>query len=94
MSDTSAGGTLPAVSVVVPVRNEAGNIAPLIAEIAACFDKGTSFEIIYVNDGSSDRTESELTLLMASRPWLRRRRVSLQSSTTLLLRSSARSSIE
>ncbi len=28
----------PAVSVVVPVRNEAGNIAPLIAEIAAALD--------------------------------------------------------
>jgi dolichol-phosphate mannosyltransferase len=71
MSDTSAGEASPAVSVVVPVRNEAGNIAPLIGEIATCFEKGTSFEIIYVNDGSSDRTESELTLLMASRPWLR-----------------------
>jgi len=70
MSDTPAGGT-PAVSVVVPVRNEAGNIAPLIAEIAARFDKATGFEVIYVNDGSEDRTESELTLLMASRPWLR-----------------------
>jgi glycosyltransferase involved in cell wall biosynthesis len=70
MSDTPASGT-PAVSVVVPVRNEAGNIAPLIAEIAARFDKGTHFELIYVNDGSADRTESELTLLMASRPWLR-----------------------
>ena len=71
MSDTSAGEASPAVSVVVPVRNEAGNIAPLIAEIAARFDMGTSFEIIYVNDGSTDRTESELTLLMASRSWLR-----------------------
>ena len=40
MSDTSAGGTLPAVSVVVPVRNEAGNIAPLISEIAARLDQG------------------------------------------------------
>jgi dolichol-phosphate mannosyltransferase len=71
MNDAPTGEALPAVSVVVPVRNEAGNIAPLIGEIAACFEKGTSFEIIYVNDGSSDRTESELTLLMASRPWLR-----------------------
>src|SRR5271166_3286054 len=71
MSETSTGGAPPAVSVVVPVRNEAGNIAPLIAEIAACLHKDVSFEIIYVNDGSSDRTESELTLLMASRPWLR-----------------------
>jgi glycosyltransferase involved in cell wall biosynthesis len=71
MSKTSASGAPPAVSIVVPVRNEAGNIAPLIAEIAARLDKGPGFEIIYVNDGSDDRTESELTLLMASRPWLR-----------------------
>src|SRR4029453_593586 len=61
----------PAVSIVVPVRNEAGNIAPLVDEIAAAHAKGPSFEIIYVNDGSTDRTESELTQLMASRPWLR-----------------------
>src|SRR2546430_9489979 len=61
----------PSISIVVPVRNEGGNIAPLISEIVACLDKGVSFELIYVNDGSSDRTESELTLLMASRPWLR-----------------------
>src|SRR5260370_36545805 len=71
MRKTSMGGAPPGVSMVVRGGNEAGNIAPLIAEIAARLDKGVSFEIIYVNDGSSDRTESELTLLMASRPWLR-----------------------
>jgi dolichol-phosphate mannosyltransferase len=71
MSETSAGGTPPTVSIVVPVRNEAGNIASLIAEIAAALGTSLGFEIIYVNDGSTDRTESELTLLMASRPWLR-----------------------
>jgi dolichol-phosphate mannosyltransferase len=63
-------GPPPAVSVVVPVKNEAGNIAPLVAEIATAL-KALAFEIIYVNDGSTDHTDSELTLLMASRPWLR-----------------------
>src|SRR5262245_37233945 len=71
MSETVASGAPPAVSIVVPVRNEAGNIAPLVAEIAAALGNDTSFEVVYVNDGSSDRTESELIELMASRPWLR-----------------------
>jgi dolichol-phosphate mannosyltransferase len=63
-------GREPSVSVVVPVRNEAGNIAPLVEEIARAL-AGTAFEIVYVNDGSSDGTEAELSALMASRPWLR-----------------------
>src|SRR5215510_9084551 len=71
MCETLGSAAPPAVSIVVPVRNEAGNIAPLVDEIAAALGKGLSFELIYVNDGSTDRTESELTQLMASRPWLR-----------------------
>src|SRR5262249_52808917 len=71
MSETLASAAPPAVSIVVPVRNEAGNIAPLVDEIAAALGKGPSFEIIYVNDGSTDRTDSELSELAASRPWLR-----------------------
>ena len=63
-------GRAPEISVVVPVRNEAGNIAPLVAEIAAAL-AGRAFEIVYVNDGSSDATEAELRGLMADRPWLR-----------------------
>src|SRR5499425_1050382 len=59
----------PAVSVVVPVRNEAGNIAPLVAEITTALTG--DFEIVYVNDGSTDATAKELLSLMASRPWLR-----------------------
>src|SRR5437899_3138627 len=59
----------PAVSVVVPVRNEAGNIAPLVTEITTALKD--ELEIIYVNDGSTDGTEAELRSLMASRPYLR-----------------------
>ena len=33
----------PAISVVVPVRNEAGNVAPLVAEIAAAL-QGRAFD--------------------------------------------------
>ncbi len=70
MSQNSSAAPSPAVSVIVPVRNEAGNIAPLVAEIAAALE-GRDFEIVYVNDGSSDGTEAELRMLMARHSWLR-----------------------
>ena len=53
-----------AVSIVVPVRNEADNVAPLIAEIAAALDGRWAYEIIYVNDGSTDATGDRLGALM------------------------------
>jgi len=62
----------PAVSVVVPVRNEAGNIAPLVAEIASALTGQWPFEVVYVDDGSSDGTPAELTKLMSQHLWLRR----------------------
>jgi dolichol-phosphate mannosyltransferase len=61
---------MPDISVVVPVRNEAGNIAPLVAEIASAL-AGRDFEIVYVNDGSTDVTEAELTRLGAAHSNLR-----------------------
>jgi dolichol-phosphate mannosyltransferase len=61
----------PAVSVVVPVRNEAENIGPLVDEISAALSGHWRFEIVYVNDGSSDDTEAALVRLMRDRPWLR-----------------------
>jgi glycosyltransferase involved in cell wall biosynthesis len=62
----------PAVSVVVPVRNEAGNIGTLVAEIGKALGGLWPFEVVYVNDGSSDGSEEELKRLMALYPWLRR----------------------
>ena len=45
------------ISVVVPVRNEEGNVASLIGEISAAL-KDIQYEIIYVDDGSTDNTYS------------------------------------
>ena len=71
MSDTSIN--VPAVSVIVPMRNEAENVAPLIAEIAAALT-GRRFEVICVNDGSTDGTQAELKRLRERHPWLRQLR--------------------
>ena len=73
MPETNAptGTPQPAVSVVVPVRNEADNVRPLTDEIAAALNGRWNFELIYVNDGSTDATESALNALKAERAWLR-----------------------
>ena len=59
------------ISVVIPVKNEAGNIAPLVAEIAAALDGRISYEIVYVDDGSADSTAAEICRLQAGLPQLR-----------------------
>lgn len=58
------------LSVVIPVRNEQDNIAPLVAEIDAALQGAIDYEIIYVNDGSTDATPQRLAELAASNPRL------------------------
>jgi dolichol-phosphate mannosyltransferase len=72
MSDvTASAANAPAVSVVVPVRNEAENIRPLTDEIVAALSGRWPFELIFVNDGSTDGTQAAIQILKAERPWLR-----------------------
>ena len=60
------------LSIVIPVKNEAGNIAPLVAEITAALDSsGADYEIVYVDDGSTDATAAEIAQLRAANAWLR-----------------------
>jgi len=59
------------LSVVVPVRNEAENIAPLVAEISGALGGLAHYEIIYVDDGSSDATAVEILRQAAKLPCLR-----------------------
>jgi len=61
----------PLLSVVVPVLNEAENIAPLVAEITVALDGRATYEIIYVDDASSDATPDMLKQQMAVLPQLR-----------------------
>ncbi|MGN6112855.1 MAG: glycosyltransferase family 2 protein [Luteimonas sp.] len=66
----------PSLSVVVPVYNERDNVAPLVAEIVAALrgrpaGEGGDFEIVYVDDCSTDDTLAKLQALRAEVPELR-----------------------
>lgn len=60
---------LPDISVVIPARDEAGAIAPLLAEIAAAL-AGEHYEIIVVDDGSADATAAVISEVAAMQPEL------------------------
>ena len=79
-----------AVSIVVPVRNEANNIAPLIAEITAALEGRWLYEIIYVNDGSTDATAEQLLAAMKQRPNLRQIRHEKSAGQSAAVRSGVR----
>ena len=61
----------PILAVVVPVKNEADNILPLVGEIHAALSGKHVHEIIYVDDGSDDRTPDMLREARAKYPALR-----------------------
>jgi dolichol-phosphate mannosyltransferase len=87
---SSSDATAVAVSIVVPVRNEAGNVSPLIAEIALALDGRWNYEIIYVNDGSTDATAERLAEIMKQRGNLRQIRHATSSGQSAAVRSGVR----
>ena len=57
------------VSVVVPLYNESENVSPLVDEISQVFQETEhDWELILVNDGSSDDTSSKVTNIQAAYP--------------------------
>jgi dolichol-phosphate mannosyltransferase len=78
------------VSIVVPVRNEAENVSPLIVEIGAALDGRWKYEIIYVNDGSTDATAERLAAIMKQRENLRQIRHATSSGQSAAVRSGVR----
>jgi undecaprenyl-phosphate 4-deoxy-4-formamido-L-arabinose transferase len=59
----------PYVSVVIPVYNEAGNLQNLFNRLTQVLDESyPAYEIILINDGSQDASETILNTLQAQRP--------------------------
>jgi glycosyltransferase involved in cell wall biosynthesis len=65
-------GTEIELSVVAPAHNEEDNVGPLVEEIRRGVEPlGVAFEIVIVDDGSTDSTRAKLVELKGTRPWLR-----------------------
>lgn len=92
MSDANTAA--PLISVVVPVKNEEGNVAPLISEIAAALDpgvdEGRTYEMVFVNDASTDTTGVILANLRGAYPNLRQLRHSVSGGQSAAIRSGVR----
>ncbi len=55
------------ISIVIPAKNEEENIEPLVREICEALVDTPDYEIIYVDDGSTDRTYQKIRELSLSR---------------------------
>lgn len=62
----------PEISVVIPIRNESPNIRPLYDELMTALGAtGRTFEVIVIDDGSTDDSFTQLAALQAADPRLR-----------------------
>lgn len=59
------------LSVVIPAHNEAENVGPLVREVAAALEGRADFEVVLVDDGSTDATEERAAEVACTMPRLR-----------------------
>ena len=76
----------PALSLVVPVYNEEGNVLPLVEKTMPVLEAlRRPFEIILVNDGSTDGTAAEIAAASARWPQMRELRMEKNSGQAIAL---------
>jgi glycosyltransferase involved in cell wall biosynthesis len=74
------------LSIVIPLFNERGNLGPLHEELKQVLaDIGTSHEIVFVDDGSTDGSADELRRIKASDPNVRVIRLARNTGQTAAL---------
>jgi dolichol-phosphate mannosyltransferase len=78
------------LSVVVPVCNEAENVVPLGLEIQAALADREAFEVIFVDDGSTDGTAGQVLALRARVPQTRLIKHSRRSGQSIALHTGVR----
>jgi len=62
----------PSVSLVIPCYNEEDNVPTLLARVEASMNLiGKAYEVLIIDDGSTDSTPKLLADAQATRPWLR-----------------------
>ena len=61
----------PRISIVTPMMNEAENVAQMIGEVAEGCAELAPFELIIVDDGSTDRTAAIALEMRGTHPWVR-----------------------
>src|SRR3954468_22754128 len=62
----------PYLSLVIPCYNEEENVPTLLARVeASLLQTQKPFEVIIVDDGSTDSTPALLAAAMQNKPWLR-----------------------
>jgi len=59
------------LSLVIPALNERENIQPLVDEIVAALNGKVAFEVVFVDDGSTDGTLEEIAAAMRREPRVR-----------------------
>ncbi len=61
----------PQLSIVIPVVDEAENIASVFAELQGKLARHGGYEVVFVDDGSRDSTVEEIQQLIAEHPHVR-----------------------